>query len=98
MHLSFLEVGKKEGNTMICLGEEPNTYMNDLRESFEELSYVYIFQIQMKTQVSKLVGARGFESMLFHYSITQDNVVDTSKFTSAGEGWNNLYVDIISRG
>jgi hypothetical protein len=28
---------------MICLGVEPNTYMSDLRESFEELSYVYIF-------------------------------------------------------
>ena len=42
---NLLEVGKKEGNTMICLGEEPNTYMSDPRESFEELSYVYIFQI-----------------------------------------------------
>ena len=51
---------------MICLGEEPNTYMSDPRESFEELSYVYIFQIHMKTQVSKLIDARGFESMLFH--------------------------------
>jgi hypothetical protein len=29
---------------MICLGKEPNTYMSDLRESIEELSYVYIFQ------------------------------------------------------
>ena len=46
IHISFLEVGKKEGNTMICLGEEPNTYMSDLRESFEELSYVYIFKIK----------------------------------------------------
>ena len=27
---------------MICLGEEPNKYMSDLRESFEDLSYVYI--------------------------------------------------------
>ena len=70
---------------MICLGEELNTYMSDLRESFEELSYVYIFQIHMKTQVSKMIDARGFESKLFHYSITQDNVVDTPKFTSAGE-------------
>jgi len=40
IHISFLEVGKKEGNTMICLGEEPNTNLNDLRESFEEHSYV----------------------------------------------------------
>jgi hypothetical protein len=28
---------------MICLGEEPNTKMRDLSESFEELSHVYIF-------------------------------------------------------
>jgi len=27
---------------MICLDEEPNTYMSDLSESIEELSYVYI--------------------------------------------------------
>jgi hypothetical protein len=32
---------------MICLGEEPtNTNLSDLRESFEELSYVYIFEIK----------------------------------------------------
>jgi hypothetical protein len=46
IHISFLEVGKKEGNTMICLGEEPNTTLSDLRESFEELSYVYISKIK----------------------------------------------------
>ena len=82
---------------MICLGEEPNTNLSDPRESFKELSYVFIFQIHMKTQVFKLIDVRGFESMLFHYSITQDNVVDTLKFTSEGEAWNNLYVDVISR-
>jgi hypothetical protein len=27
---------------MICLGEEPTTYLSDLGELFEELSYVYI--------------------------------------------------------
>jgi hypothetical protein len=52
--------------------------MIDLRESFEELSYVYILKKnQIKTQVSELIDARGFESMLFHYSITQDFMVDT---------------------
>ena len=51
----------------------------------------------MKTQVSKLLDARGFESMLFYYLITQDNMVDTPKFTSVGEASNNLYEDIISR-
>ena len=55
------------------------------------------FQNQMKTQVSELLNARGFESMLFYYSITQDNMVDTSKFISAGEAWNNLYADVILR-
>ena len=50
-----------------------------------------------KTQVSKLIDARGFESMLFHYSITQDNVVDIPKFIGSGEARNNLYVDILSR-
>ena len=59
---------------------------------------MFTFQNQMKkTQVFEQIEARGFESMLFHYSITQDNVVDTSKFTSAGEAWNNLYADVISR-
>ena len=82
---------------MICLGKEPHTYLSDSRESFEELSYVYIFQKQMKTQVPELIDEKGFESMLFHASITQDNVVDTSEFTSAGEAWNNLYAGYISR-
>ena len=59
---------------------------------------MFTFQNQMKkTQVFEQIEARGFESMLFHYSITQDNMVDTSKLTSAGEAWNNLYADIISR-
>ena len=49
----------------------------------------------MKTQVSELIDARGFESILFHYSITQDNVVDTQKFIGLGEAWNNLYADYI---
>ena len=53
IHISFLEVGKKEGNTMICLGEEPtNTNLSDLRESFEELRYVYISKSNEKPQVS----------------------------------------------
>ena len=80
-----------------CLGKEPDTYMSDLRASSEEQGYLFFFKIHMKTQVSVLTATRGFESMLFHYSITQDNVVDNSKFTSAGEGWNILYVDYISR-
>jgi len=48
---------------------------------------MFTFQNEMKSPISKLIDARGFESMLFHYSITQDNMVDTLKFTSAGEAW-----------
>ena len=55
------------------------------------------FQNQIKTQVFELFDAREFESMLFHYLITQDNVVDTSKFISTCEAWNNLYAYVISR-
>jgi hypothetical protein len=33
---------------MICCGEEPNTNMSDPRESFEELSYVYISKTNEK--------------------------------------------------
>ena len=82
---------------MICLGEEPNTNLSDPRELFEELSYAYILKIKWKTQVSELIDARGFESMLFYYSITQDYVVDTIKFIGFGEAWNNLYAGFISR-
>ena len=82
---------------MICLGKDSNTNLSDLRESFEEQKLYLSFQNQTKTQVFELIDARGFESMLFEYSITQDNVVDTLKFTSAYEAWNNLYTDVISR-
>ena len=81
-----------------CLSKEPDTYMSDLRVSSEEQGYLFFFKIHMKTQVSALTAARGFESMLFHYSITQDNVADNSKFTSAGEAWNILYAGYISKG
>ena len=36
---------------------------------------------------------RRFESKLFHFSITQDILVDTWKFIGSGEAWNNLYAD-----
>ena len=52
---------------------------------------------KFKTQVFELIDARGFESMLFYYSITQDYVVDTIKFIGFGEAWNNLYAYVILR-
>ena len=36
---------------------------------------------------------RRFESKLFCFSIAQDTLVHTWKFTGSGEAWNNLYVD-----
>jgi hypothetical protein len=58
---------------------------------------MFIFSKSNENQVFELIDARKFESMLFHYSITQDNVVDTPKFTGSGEAWNNLYANFISR-
>ena len=40
---------------------------------------------------------RRFESKLFHFSITQDILVDTQKFTGSGKAWNNLYADFKSK-
>ena len=41
---------------------------------------------------------RRFESKLFDFSVTQDILVDTQKFTGLGEAWNNLYVDFSNQG
>jgi len=71
--------------------------MSDLRLSFEEQGYLFFFKKLIKTQVFELTDGRGFESKLFHYSITQENVVDTLKFTNTGEAWNILYAGYISR-
>ena len=57
----------------------------------------FTFQNQIKTQVSEQIEVRGIESMLFHYSITQDILVDTLKLRGSGEAWNNLYADYKSR-
>jgi hypothetical protein len=38
-----------------------------------------------------------FESKLFHFSITQDILIDTWKFIGLGEAWNNLYADFKSK-
>ena len=39
-----------------------------------------------------------FESKLFYFSISQDILVDTWKFTGSGEAWNNLYADFQNQG
>jgi hypothetical protein len=40
-----------------------------------------------------MTEVRRFESKLFHFSIIQDILVDTWKFTCLVEAWNNVYVD-----
>ena len=60
-------------------------------------SYLYVFKIMQKPKFLSMNNVRRFESKLFRFSITQDILVDTWKFTSYGEAWNNLYIDFKSR-
>jgi len=60
-------------------------------------SYLYIFKTIQKPKFLSRGRVRRFESLLFHFSITQDNLVDTQKFLGSGEAWNKLYVDFKSR-
>ena len=60
-------------------------------------SYLYVFKIMQKPKFLSMNNVRRFESKLFHFSITQNILVDTWKFTSYGEAWNNLYIDCKSR-
>ena len=50
-------------------------------------------KIIQKPKFLSMNRVRTFESKLFHFSITQDILVDTWKFASYGEAWNNLYTD-----
>ena len=56
-------------------------------------SYLYVFKIIQKPKFLSKDRVRRFESKLFHFSIAQDILVDTWKFTGSGEAPNNLYVD-----
>ena len=56
-------------------------------------SYLYVFKIIQKPKFLSMIWVRRFESKLFHFSIAQDILVDTWKFTGWGEAWNNLYAD-----
>jgi len=51
------------------------------------------FKILQNPKFLRRDYVRGFESRLFHVSITQDSLVDTLKFISQGEAGNNLYAD-----
>ena len=56
-------------------------------------SYLYVFKIIQKPMFLSMNRVRRLESKLFCFSITQDILVDTWKFTGSGEAWNNLYTD-----
>ena len=56
-------------------------------------SYLYDYKIIQKPKFLGRERVRRFKSKLFHFSITQDILVDTWKFIGSGEAWNNLYAD-----
>ena len=56
-------------------------------------SYLCVFKIIQKPKFLSRDEVRRFESKLFCFSNTQDTLVDTWKFTTAGEALNNLYAD-----
>ena len=60
-------------------------------------SYLYVFKIMQNPKFLSMNNVRRFESKLFHFSIAEDILVDTWKFTGSGEAWNNLYADFKSR-
>ena len=84
---------KEKAKFKICLGEEPFTNLSDLRESFKEPKLSFYFQNHTKPKFLSMNKVRRFESKLFRFSIIQDILVDTWKFTGSGEAWNNLYAD-----
>jgi hypothetical protein len=69
-------IEKKAKIQKICLGEEPNPNY-EWSESTIWGAKLSLFFLKSKTQVSKQSRVGRLESMLFHYSITQENLVDT---------------------
>jgi len=55
------------------------------------------FKILQNPKCLRRDYVRGFESKLFHVSITQDSLVDTLKFINPGEAGNNLYADSLDK-
>ena len=90
---------KREQNFKICLGEDPLTKFEWPERIIQwTKSYLYVFKIIQKSKYLSRDRVRRFDSKLFCFSIAQDILVDTWKFTSYGEAWNNLYTDSKSRG
>jgi hypothetical protein len=77
----------------ICLHEEPHTNMSAWENHSRNKSYLYVFKTIQKPKFLSKDRVRRFESKLFHFSITQDILVDTWKLTGSGEAWKNLYMD-----
>jgi len=64
------------------------------RESFKEQKAIFMFsKIIQKPKFLSRDRVRRFESKLFRFSIAQDILVDSWKFTSSGEAQKNLYAD-----
>ena len=68
-----------------CLGKDIYT-LSDLRESNEELSKVYFKNLLKKSQATWHEEEKWFDWRSFYASTTQDDMIDTSKFTSARYG------------
>ena len=92
LHKSLIEIRWKEAKQ--CLGEEPHT-LSDLKEIFWGARLCFNLKIFQKLKFSEQEKWRWLDSNLFHFSNTQDGVIDTSKFTCVGEAWNNLDAGII---
>ena len=68
--------------------------LSNPRESFKEQKAIFMFsKSYKKPKFLSTDSVRRFESKLFHFSIAQDILVDTWKFTGSSEAQNNLYAD-----
>jgi hypothetical protein len=84
---------KKKASTLYALVRNHSHIRRDLRASFKKHMLSLFFKILQNPKFLRRDYVRGFESRLFHVSITQDSLVDTLKFINPGEARNNLYAD-----
>jgi len=84
---------RKKASTLYALVRNHSHIRRDLRASFKKHMLSLCFKILQNPKFLRRDYVRGFESKLFHVSITQDSLVDTLKFINPGEARNNLYAD-----
>jgi len=84
---------KKKASTLYALVRNHSHIRRDLRASFKKHMLPLFFKILQNPKFLRMDYVRGFESRLFHVSITQDILVDTLKFINLSEAGNNLYAD-----